>query len=219
MRALLLALLLCVPGLATASDSKAPGIDLDATLVKMNAAYKGVQAITADFVQTSKGISYIEPVTQSGTISLEAPGKMRWDFVTPTKTQYLSDGTTLWVLEEADRKCTEFGSVNEMLQLIYGFLTGTADPREHFKVTVDSEKPPVEGQIALKLSPQEPQGSIESLRVYLDPTSFRVMGVSMLTPFGDRTDTVLANVTTPDDIPDADFVYTAREGWRTVKAD
>ena len=226
MRLALLLLALALPASAQAEDptpaptAAATKTDVDATLAKMTAAYKGVTAISGRFTQTTQGISYIEPHVQTGRISLEAPGKMRWDFESPTPTQYLSDGTTLWILEPDERKCTTFSSINEMLQLIYGFLTGSADPREHFTVTVEStEKPTVPGAIALRLTPKALEGSIESLRVNLDPTTHRVVAVSMLTPFGDRTDTVLSDVTLPGDLPDSDFVYTEREGWRTVRGD
>ena len=107
-----------------------------------------------------------------------------------------------------------------MLTTYYGFLTGTSDPRETFRVAVATdEKPPVPGAIALKMTPLQPDGSIESLRIFLDPTSHRVAGVAMLTPFGDRTDLVLSDITTPDDLPDADFFYAEKEGWRTVNGD
>ncbi|MCO4769236.1 MAG: outer membrane lipoprotein carrier protein LolA [Deltaproteobacteria bacterium] len=221
MRALLLGLALALlPGLSLADDAKPAALTVDATLTKMAEAHKGMKAISASFTQTTTGMSYFEPVVQTGTIAMEAPGKMRWDFIAPTKTQWLSDGTTLWILDEEDKKATVFRTVSEMLQTYYGFLTGSADPRKQFRVAMDTEaKSPVPGAIALKMTPLEADGSVESLRVYLDAETHRVAGVAMLTPFGDRTDMVLTNVTTPDDLPDADFVYTDREGWRTVQGD
>jgi len=214
------------PGAALAGSESAvsaPSVELGATLATMNAAYKDVAGIRGSFIQTTSGISYPQPHVQSGVLSLKAPGKMRWDFVSPTKTQYLSDGASLWVLEPDDKKCTVFSTVTGMMQVIYGFLTGSADPQKHFKVShADSSEAadaPVTGAIALTLVPLEAMGSIESVRVYLDPGTHRVVGVSMLTPFGDRTDTVLSDVVLGADLPDADFVYVDREGWRTVQGD
>ncbi len=223
-----LPLLLALLGVAAPAGAQAPTptatpgptTDIEGVLTKMNAAYKGVSAISGRFVQTSTGVSYMEPMVQTGTIALEAPGKMRWDFQGATDTQYRSDGTTLWVVEPAERRCTVFSSVDAMLQLLYGFLTGSADPREHFAVTLaDEPTSPVPGALGLKLAPKAKDGMFESVRVYLDKDSHRVSGVSVLTPFGDRTDVVLSDVTLPPDLPDADFVFTPGEGWRTIQGD
>jgi len=192
---------------------------VDGVLEKMHGAYKGVQAVRASFVQTSSGMSYMEPLTQTGTITLESPGKMRWEFATPRKQQYLSDGTTLWVVDEGDKTCTVFRSVDGMLKRFYGFLTGTVDLKAEFAVALVEEAGPVTNAAVLKLTPRSQDGSFDSLRVYVDRASHRVVGVAMLTPFGDRTDTVLKDVQTLDDVPDADFVWSAREGFRTIQGD
>lgn len=225
MRLLLLALLLMLaapaPGQAgETTPTPEPAATADQVLDTMHGAYKDLKALRAHFEQTSTGMSFVEPLKQTGTITLESPGRMRWEFESPRKQQYLSDGTTLWMVDEADRTCTRFRSVDGMLQQFYGFLTGTADIRRDFKVELASEpSPPVADAFALKLTPLQPDGSIDSLRVYVHRASHRVVGVSMLTPFGDRTDTVLTKMTALDDVPDADFAWTPREGFRLINGD
>lgn len=216
MRPLLLVLL--VLGLAApAQADEAPTVS--SVLEKMHASYKGVKAVRAAFVQTSTGMSYFEPLKQTGVIVLESPGKMRWEFETPRKQQYLSDGTTLWVVDEGDKTCTVFRSVDGMLQRFYGFLTGTADLKADFRVEVVTEETTVADATALKLTPLQPDGSIESLRVFVSTKNHRVVGISMITPFGDRTDTVLSDVTTLDDVPDEQFAWSDREGFRVIQGD
>ena len=211
-----IALLLLLPAGAGAGEQAGPEQVLD----QMHAAYKGVRALRATFVQTSTGMSYFEPLEQTGTISLESPGKMRWEFVTPRAQQYISDGSTLWVVDDADQTCTVFSSVDGMLQRFYGFLTGSVDLRKDFTVTRTTEAAsPVPGAVALTLTPRTPDGSIDSLRVYLDATTHRVVGVSMLTPFGDRTDTVLSAVEVVADVPDTLFGWSERPGFRVIRGD
>ena len=186
----------------------------------MHASYKGVTAVRARFTQTSTGMSFPQPLVQSGALLLEAPGRMRWDFETPRKQAYVSDGSTLWMLDDADRTATVFKTVDGMLKRFYGFLTGSIDLRADFKVALADDGPgPVPGARALALTPRAPDGSIDSLRIYLDASTGRVVAIAMLTPFGDRTETVLAEVSTPADLPDSEFVYTPREGWRTIRGD
>lgn len=199
---------------------KATPDPVEAALTRMHAGYQGVGAVRARFRQTSTGMSFVEPLVQTGSLSLEAPRHMRWDFETPRRQSYVSDGATLWLLDEADRTATVFKTVDGMLQRFYGFLTGTIDLRADFKVTLGKEGAgPVAGTTALTLTPRAPDGSIDSLRIDLDAETGRVVAITMWTPFGDRTETVLSDVTTPTDLPDTDFAYTARDGWRTIRGD
>ena len=41
----------------------------------------------------------------------------------------------------------------------------------------------------------------------------------MLTPFGDRTDTLLTGVTLLEDVPDAGFTWAERDGFRLINGD
>ncbi len=174
----------------------------------------------ADFSQVTSGMRYLEPMRQTGTIAVEAPGKMRWDFQTPRKTVYMTDGDTLWVVDEGDKTTQVFQSVDGLVAQIYGFLTGTADLRSDFRVSIATDAPKgLEDSIQLKLVPKESSSAYESLRLYLDKSTHRVVGLSTLSAFGDRTDMSLSKVEVLDDLPDADFVYSKREGFREIQAD
>lgn len=213
MRRLLLLLALALPLSAVAEP-------VDDALTGLGKAYGDVKAVRADFSQVTSGMSYMEPMRQTGTIAVEAPGKMRWDFQTPRKTVYLTDGDTLWVVDEGDKTTQVFQSVDGLVAQIYGFLTGTADLRSDFRVSIATDAPKgLEDSIQLKLVPKESSSAYESLRLYLDKTSHRVVGLSTLSAFGDRTDMTLSKVEVLDDLPDADFVYSKREGFREIQAD
>lgn len=193
---------------------------VDDALAGLGKAYGDVKAVRAGFSQVTSGMSYMEPMRQTGTIAVEAPGKMRWDFQTPRKTVYITDGDTLWVVDEGDKTTQVFQSVDGLVAQIYGFLTGTADLRSDFRVSIATDAPKgLEDSIQLKLVPKESSGAYESLRLYLDKTTHRVVGLSTLSAFGDRTDMSLSEVEVLDDLPDADFVYSKREGFREIQAD
>lgn len=193
---------------------------VDDALAGLGKAYGDVKAVRAGFSQVTSGMSYMEPMQQTGTIAVEAPGKMRWDFQTPRKTVYITDGDTLWVVDEGDKTTQVFQSVDGLVAQIYGFLTGTADLRSDFRVSIATDAPKgLEDSIQLKLVPKESSSAYESLRLYLDKTTHRVVGLSTLSAFGDRTDMSLSEVEVLDDLPDADFVYSKREGFREIQAD
>ena len=209
----LLAALLGAAALFVPLSSFADG-GVDAVLTRLTEAYKDVPSIEAGFVQTSTGMSYMEPMVQKGTLAIERPGKMRWNFVEPTKQQYISDGTTLWVVSESDRTCTVYRSLDGVLALYFDFLTGMADVRKHFAVTVGAA---LDGKDVLVLKPLQPDSTLGTMSVQVDRTTGLVSGVVSVTPFGDQTDVQLTDVKTGRDLPDADFTWTAREGYKEVE--
>ena len=200
--------LLGSPGAAQADEG------VDALLGKLAEAYKDVPSIEATFVQTSTGMSYMEPMVQKGTLSIERPGKMRWDFTEPTKQQYISDGTTLWVVSEADKTCTIYRSMDGVLSTYFDFLTGMADVREHFTVRLGE---PVGEADVLVLKPLAADSTLGTMKVRIDRASGLVASVVSVTPFGDQTEVVLSDVKTGRDLPDESFTWSGREGYREVE--
>lgn len=208
-------LLAAEPALAGATT--APGTDpAAAVLARLAQTYEDMASVEADFTQTSTGMSYPEPLVQEGRLVLERPGRMLWQFVRPTPQRYLSDGATLWVVDDADRTCTVFRSLDATLSLYFGFLFGMEDVREHFDVTSGG---PVEGMDVLVLRPLVKDGTIGQLEVRIARQTGLVTEVHNTTPFGDRTEMRLANLKTGRDIPDSEFAWTSQPGYREVEGE
>lgn len=217
MTRLLLALALGLLGLTLAiipAFAAEPAKSVDEVLDRLKTTYADVPSVEADFVQTSTGMSYPQPLVQRGTVALERPGSMRWVFVEPTEQQYLSDGSTLWVVNEADKTCTIFRQLDETLARYFDFMTGMADVRDNFVTTLGEA---VEGRDVLVLKPKQAESTIGTIHIQVDRETGLVAGFLVVSPFGDRTDVQLTNVRTGRDIPDADFSWAAREGFREIE--
>ncbi len=200
--ALLVALLLATTAVA------AP----EALLAEVAAAHKDVAALQVDFVQTSTGPSYFDPVVQTGTFELERPDRIRWSFETPTKRTYLSDGKTLWIAEDEGKTVQVFGQVDGMVRRYVDLLTGLDGAAEDFVVT---ELPMTEGRRGLKLVPKVKDDQVASIEVRINDQA-HVVAVIVSSPFGDRTDMQLSNRRTPADLPDERFVWAEQPGWHVV---
>ena len=61
---------------------------------KVDQHYNHLHTLQAQFSETYSGAGASR--TESGTLLLKKPGRMRWDYVQPRPKMFLSDGTTAW---------------------------------------------------------------------------------------------------------------------------
>lgn len=214
---LVLAALLLVLGVSTqAAQGEEPVDPVDAVLERMRAAYAIEATVEASFVQTNTGMSYFEPLVMKGTLALKKPRNIRMDYATPRVKSYLSDGTTLWIVDEGDKTVQRTRGQSETVGRLFDFLTGSADVKKDFVVTSDPGTEAVEGLDVLRMKPKSGDAGVGMVFVRVHPETGLVHGVVTMTPFGDRSETVLADLKTGGDLPDASFAYTPREGFTIV---
>ena len=59
--------------------------------------YDSIKDFTASFTQTYEGGVLRRKASESGTVSVKKPGKMRWDYTSPEKKLFVSDGQTMFL--------------------------------------------------------------------------------------------------------------------------
>jgi outer membrane lipoprotein carrier protein len=101
------------PAPAFAEDAPAADAagDVGAVLKRIQTKYEAVDVVQARFAQKSTSPLYGES-DQTGSLTVQRPKKMRWDFEGDGK-QFISDGTTMWVYSKNDNQViryTDFGS-------------------------------------------------------------------------------------------------------------
>src|SRR5436305_1353229 len=85
--------------------------------------YNHLQTLTADFTQIYQGPGMER--TESGTLWLKKPGKMRWEYRSPEEKLFLSDGHDGWLYlptEKQVRKSSmkELGDIRSPLAFLLG---------------------------------------------------------------------------------------------------
>ncbi len=217
--ALLSGAVLGLPLMASESAPKlGPSPEVQATLDAVQSAYRRLPSVEADFVQTSSGISYPKPLVQEGVVALKAPAQMDWVFHTPSPWRYVSDGLTLWVVDEAEKVCTVYRQVGGPLRRMFGFLTGMDDLRSEYSVDrVTEGKEARSDRRVLCLKPHAQDGRAETVYVHIDPKTSLVRGVVVHSGYGDRTETQLLRIRTEAELPDSRFQWEAGAGYRVVE--
>ena len=183
---------------------------VDVLLERVATSYEPVTTLRANFTQTSSGSSYLEPLTQKGTLSLKRPSKMHWDFQEPNRQRYITDGSTFWWVDEEAKTCTIYRQVDSTIEHFFNLLTGMADVKKDFDVSVASGSDARAGSDSLKLVAKDDTSGLGTLIVHISKETGLVTGVTNLTAFGDRTEMKLRDVDTGAAIPDEHFLWISR---------
>jgi outer membrane lipoprotein carrier protein len=113
-----IAFLLTLPAIAANSTP-----DVRAIAQAVDNHYNHLQTLQAEFSETYRGAG-IER-TESGSLWLKKPGKMRWEYRSPKEKLFLSDGKNAWFYLPGDRQVRRT-SVKKLddLRSPLGFLLG-----------------------------------------------------------------------------------------------
>src|SRR4029077_19769210 len=94
---LLVLLLTVLPAVAAS-----PAVDVHAIAQAVDNRYNHLRTLQAEFTETYEGAG-IER-TESGSLWLKKPGKMRWEYRSPKEKLFLSDGKDAWFYLPGDRQ-------------------------------------------------------------------------------------------------------------------
>jgi len=91
-----------VLGVATAISAASPVPDVSAIAKAVDARYDHLHTLQAEFTEIYRGAGMDR--TESGTLWLKKPGKMRWEYRSPKEKLFLSDGKDAWFYVPGERQ-------------------------------------------------------------------------------------------------------------------
>jgi outer membrane lipoprotein carrier protein len=129
-RAVLFAFAICIGQVCSAathrstpSDPSYPPVDVRAQAAAVDAHYNHLHTLEAEFTELYRG-SGMER-TESGTLWLKKPGKMRWEYRSPREKLFVSDGKNAWFYVPDDRQARKIAAKKlEDLRSPLAFLLG-----------------------------------------------------------------------------------------------
>jgi outer membrane lipoprotein carrier protein len=105
-RCLALACAICGTAVSHASAQAADGVKTIAAAV--DARYNHLKTLQAEFTELYRGAGMER--TESGTLWLKKPGKMRWEYRSPTEKLFVSDGKDAWFYVPADKQARKMAA-------------------------------------------------------------------------------------------------------------
>jgi outer membrane lipoprotein carrier protein len=203
---------------AKASRSQPP--DLNAIIDGLQRKYSRMRGLEAQFVQIYQGANG-QTARETGQLLLKRPGKARWQYTSPERKLFVSDGRNIYFYVEGERQATQT-TVKESVdpQIPFLFLLGRGNLRRDFSKieTVGNEQPAGAGNLMLRLVPKRAPEEFKQLLVEVEPSSFEVKRMVIFERNGARMDFLLSNVRENYLAPDSQFQFTPPQGVVVRKA-
>ena len=157
------ALLLCLPAWA-----EAPNVHDIAERVDRH--YNTISSLQTDFTEIYRGGGITRH--ESGVMYLKKPGRMRWDYQSPRKKIFLTDGKTAWFYVPGERQARRTAVKNmDDFRSPLRYLLGKTKLEKEFEglavVTSGAEAAP--GNVVLRGVPKGMEDRVQELQMEIAP--------------------------------------------------
>lgn len=176
--------------------------------------YDGVRDIRAKFVQKSFSAALGTETEAHGSVVVERPGKMRWEYAPPDGRVIVldKDAIRIWNPEEKQLQIAPL-SPDNVSPTALGFLMAKSVLRETFDATAIDE--PTRPERGLRLKPKA-EGGFESLELWVDPKTYQLRESVVVDLFGNKTRVRLEEAVENAGVPPSTFELAAPEGAEVV---
>jgi outer membrane lipoprotein carrier protein len=183
MTRLLLPILLLVVPAAAERQTRPPAAE---TASALQQKYDRVKDFTSDFTHTYEGGILKRKSTERGTVQVKKPGKMRWEYTSPEKKTFVSDGRMIYSYVPADKQViTSPVPADDQATTAVLFLAGKGNLTRDFNVSYG------EGGGAdtwtLRLDPKRKQNDYDWLVIDVDRASLQIRGLTAADRQGGRS--------------------------------
>ena len=129
--------------------------DVHAIADKVDQRYNHMQTLQAQFAETYLGAGMKR--TESGTLELKKPGRMRWDYTEPRPKMFVTDGATAWFYVPGERQARRapVKQIEDLRSPLRYLLGKTKLEKEFLGLTIATDAKPVNaGDVVLRGVPK-----------------------------------------------------------------
>jgi outer membrane lipoprotein carrier protein len=189
----------------------------DALAKAVQAHYQQVRDFTADFEQAYVGGALKRRTVEKGTVAIRKPGRMRWDYESPEKKLFISDGTRMYFYVPSDKQVRvsavpEAGRVPTPIL----FLAGRGDLLRDFTVEEVPAPAAAAGARALRMRPVRREQEYETLTLVVDAASLAWRQLIVVDAQGGTSTFSFTNLRENVGVADSRFVFSMPKGVDVV---
>ncbi len=214
-----------VPSAATESASDAAPADRadsscpapDEIVRRLQARYDETQAFRADFEQETYVLAMGERDHARGTVAFSKPGRMRWDFVSPTSQMIVSDGKTLWIYQPEEQQVLRAAFQAAFVSTTpVSFLAGVGRIIDDFNPR-PAERACTETRAYVQLEAKDSR-SLGGLELTVDRATFDILEAAVTDPLENVTTLRFTDMQRNVEIPPEEFLFEVPAGVDVILA-
>ncbi len=198
--------------------ASAPAPTLDEAVQRLETAYRGIRDLKATFQQAAFNRTLNQTLEARGTLYLKKPGKLRWEYATPTPQEIVSDGQRLWVYTPELKQVNVTDAPGALAGPAGSFLQGLGQVREHFQARFLNPAQPTDpdGLVILDLAPKRPEPMLARLVLSVDPQSGLVRKAVVYDELGNTVTVRFLDVRVNPGLADSLFTFVPPPGVAVV---
>ena len=183
---------------------KAMEKNVECVIEKLQQKYRSVKSMSANFKQTYTYAVYQRKQISEGKVFLKSPGRMRWDYRTPTTKVFVADGETLWVYEPDKNQAYQRLLKESQLPIAIRFLMGQGDLLKAFKPTFESASVKT---VTVRLVPKKPTTKYKELAMVINRSDFMVQETTIVDSVNNTNQVRFSKVRLNLDLPESGFRF------------
>jgi outer membrane lipoprotein carrier protein len=174
--------------------------------------YDGVRDFEGDFTQSYEGGVLRVKTTESGTVAIKRPGRMRWVYTRPERKEFVSDGTKIYSYMPADKQVIVGTLPTDAQTTPALFLAGRGHLVRDFTASFTELPAAARGLTGLKLVPKRPDPELEWLIIGVDPASLQIRFLTAADGQGGRSTFTFSNLKENRNLADKLFAFQIPRG-------
>ena len=192
---------------------------LEEAVSALEQAQRRVTDLKAPFRQAAHNKALNQTIDARGTLYLKKPGRLRWEYQTPTPQEIVSDGTRLWIYTPELRQVNVSAAPAALAGPAGSFLQGLGQVREHFDARFLNPAQPTDadGLVVLDLAPKRSQPLLARLIVSVDPRSWLVRQAILHDELGNTVTVRFGETVVNSGLSDGLFVFVPPPGVAVVQ--
>src|SRR6185503_958733 len=203
----------------TRSANPAPQTDVKATAQAVDQHYNRLKSLKSLFTETyqAPGISR----TESGTLWLKKPGRMRWEYKEPREKLFLADPHTAYFYVPGERQArkTSIKNLDDIRSPLRYLLGKTKLQKELNGLSLAPDVPPLQpGDVVLRGVPKSMADRISEVVLEISP-AHQIVRIRILEVDGTITDFHFSEIEENVPVQDSLFRFTPPPGVETIQDD
>ena len=148
---------------------------------KVQKFYAEIKQVSAQFRQSVTYDTFGSTKLSDGTLIIQKPGKMRWDYLekkkdkVSVKKSFISNGSYLYMVEHDNKQVVKKNLQQDLMPVAVSFLYGKGDLKAEFNAELDKTgKYGGKEDLVLKMTPKKPSAQYKNLILVVSPNDFHV---------------------------------------------